>query len=81
MNANSTPPGLSLYLRGTAAILMTVTGFFVMMGGIFYSEFTHTEHYIGAVEGIAIALVFSGVTIALKTVERFQASGQPSLSD
>ncbi len=74
-------PGFLLYLRGTAAILMTVVGFFSMIGGVFYSQFTHTDRYVGTVEGVSIALVFAGVTMALKTVERFQASEEHSLSD
>ena len=79
MNVRSQhPTGFLLYLRGTAAILMTVVGFFSMIGGVFYSQFTHTERYIGAVEGLSIALVFAGVTIALKTVERFQTRFQAS---
>ncbi|MGB6193527.1 MAG: hypothetical protein WBF42_13755 [Terracidiphilus sp.] len=81
MNDIHATPGFLLYLRGTAAIVMTVIGFFAMIGGIFYSQFTHIERYIGAVEGVSIALVFGGVTIALKTVERFQAAERHSLTD
>lgn len=66
--------GFFLYLRGTAAILMTITGFACIVGGILYGELAHTERYIGVIEGCAIALVFAGITIALKTVEKLQTA-------
>ena len=64
--------GFLLYLRGTAAILMTITGFACIVGGVLYGELARTQRYTGAIEGCAIALVFAGITIALKTVEKLQ---------
>lgn len=75
MSATTTrSAGFLLYVRGTAAILMTITGFACIVGGILYTELAHSERYIGAIEGCAIALVFAGITIALKTVEKLQAA-------
>jgi hypothetical protein len=81
MSATTRPSaGFFRYLCGAAAIVMTVTGFFSMVGGILFSQLAHSERYIGAIEGGSIALVFAGVTIALKTVERFQMAEDESLT-
>lgn len=83
MSATTThSAGFLLYLRGTAAILMTITGFAIIVGGILYAQIAGTQRYIGVIEGCAILLVFAGIVIALKTAEKLQtAIEENSLTD
>jgi hypothetical protein len=70
-----------LFLRGTAAIVLTVTGFAVMIGGGLITELAHAQKFLGEIEGFSVALVFSGVAVALKTVEKLQMIEDDTLTD
>jgi hypothetical protein len=58
-----------LILCGTAAVLMTLTGLFFLIGGGLVSLFAHSEKFIGEIDGYSVALVFAGIAAALKTLE------------
>ena len=69
-------------LRGIAAALLIVAGISSMIGGGLISDLNyiekfiadiekaHIERFIGLIEGGSIALLFIGLAIALKSVER-----------
>ncbi len=70
-----------LLLCGTAAILMTLTGLFFLIGGGLVSLFAHSEKFIGEIDGYSIALVFAGVAVALKTIELRLRAEEDSSTD
>jgi hypothetical protein len=82
MNASSRSRAkIPLFLRGAAAIIMTVAGFFIMIAGILITDLAHAQKFLGEVEGFSIALVFAGVALALKTAEKLQLAEEDSLTD
>jgi preprotein translocase subunit SecY len=78
----STRASSSIPLRGAAAILLIFAGIASMIvagfiGALNYIEQligeiqkAHIERFIGVIEGGSIALLFIGLAVALKTVER-----------
>jgi hypothetical protein len=72
---------IPLFLRGVIAILMTVTGLFVMIGGGLITDLAHAQKFFGEVEGFSIALIFAGVAIARKTAEKLEMAEENSLTD
>lgn len=76
-----TGANILLFLQGTAAILMTVTGFAFIIGAALISELTHVDKFLGEIEGCSVALVFAGVAVALKTVEKSLRSTEDSTAD
>jgi hypothetical protein len=82
MNASSRSMArIPLFLRGAIAILMTVTGLFVMISGGLITDLAHAQRFFGEVEGFSIALVFAGVAIARKTAEKLEMAEENSLTD
>jgi hypothetical protein len=82
MNSTSRSPAkIPLFLRGAAAILITVTGFFFMIAGGLITDLAHAQKFFGEVEGISAALVFAGVALALKTAEKLQLAEEDPLTD
>ena len=68
--------GILLFMGSTAAILMTATGLLFLFAGLLISA--HLEKFIGEVDGVSIALVFAGVAVALKVMEKRLQARQPS---
>ena len=81
---NSTSRSLAkipLFLRGAAAIVITVTGFFLMIAGGLITDLAHAQKFFGEVEGFSAALIFAGVALALKTAEKLQLAEEDPLTD
>ena len=69
-----------LLLCSTAAMLMTFTGMFFLVGARLFSTFAHGERFLGEIDAISIALIFGGIGAALKTIEiRLRAKQYPSI--
>lgn len=64
-----TASNILLLLCSTTAILMTLTGLFFLIGMHLLTTFAHGERFIGETDAISIALIFSGIAVALKTIE------------
>jgi hypothetical protein len=71
--------GIVLLLGSTAAIFMTVIGLLFLIAGLLIS--LHVERFIGEIDGLSIALVFAGVALALKVIEKRLQSKEQSLTD
>ncbi len=73
-------PNIFLLLSGAAALLMTFTGLFFLIGTRLLSIFAHGEKFIGETDAISIALIFGGIAAALKTTEiRLRAEQDSSI--
>ena len=78
----STRASSSIPLRGAAATLLIFAGIASMITAGFIADLNyierlieeiqkaHIERFIGVIEGGSIALLFIGLAVALKTVER-----------
>lgn len=70
MNATTrSASNVLLLLCSTAAMLMTFTGMFFLVGARLFSTFTHGERFLGEIDAISISLIFGGIAVALKTIE------------
>lgn len=81
MNATTrSASNVLLLLCSTAAMLMTFTGMFFLVGARLFSTFTHGERFLGEIDAISISLIFGGIAVALKTIEiRLRAEHHPSM--
>lgn len=62
--------GMLLLIGKAASILMVFAGFLFLVFGRLISQLTHFERFIGEIDGFSIALVFGGIAVALKMLER-----------
>jgi hypothetical protein len=58
-----------LQLCGSTAILMTLTGLLFLIGTHLLSMLARSQRFIGEIDAISVALIFSGIAVALKTIE------------
>ena len=68
-------------LCSSTAILITLTGLSFLIGTRLLGKFAHGERFIGEIDAISIALIFSGIAVALKTIEIRLRAEQDSSTD
>jgi VIT1/CCC1 family predicted Fe2+/Mn2+ transporter len=82
MNASSQSLAkIPLFLRGAVAIVITVTGLFLMIAGGLITYLANAQKFFPEVEGFSAALIFAGVALALKTAEKLQLAEEDPLTD
>ena len=74
-------PSTLLMLCSTTAVLMSFTGLLFLIGTRLLGIFAHGERFIGEIDAISIALIFSGIAVALKTIEIRLRAEQDSSTD
>ena len=82
MNASSQSLAkIPLFLRGAVAIVITVIGLFLMVAGGLITYLANAQKFFAELEGFSVALVFTGVALALKTAEKLQLAEEDPLTD